>query len=81
MPKIEKKLNKRLIWLVIWSAAIGWLASTKKWQEITDKTKEKVKEGTSNFIDFIKSWIVWLKESLSKKDKNQKSDSEKLKDS
>lgn len=77
MPKFEKKLNKRLIWLVIWTTVVGGLSTTKKWQEITNKTKEKVKEWTSSFLDFIKSWMIWLKESLSKKDKNEKTNSEK----
>lgn len=69
MWNTEKKINKWLIWIVIWTAAVWWLASTKKWKEITKQSGWFFKDKVIGFIDFVKWWLEWLKESMIEKPK------------
>ena len=71
MWNTEKKINKWLIWLVIWTAAVGWLSQTQKWKEITKQSGWFLKDKAIGLIDFVKWWLEWLKESISPKDKSE----------
>lgn len=67
MWNTEKKINKRLIWLIIWSAAVWWLASTKKWQSIAKTWANKAIDSAKSFLEFVKWWVQWLQESINQK--------------
>lgn len=57
MPKFEKKMNKLLVWAILWTTIL-WVAGatmTPKWKSLLWKVK-----------DFIKWWIDELKKSTDK---------------
>lgn len=47
MPKIEKNLNKILIWAILWTTIlwVAWASMTPKWKSFLGKMKDFVKWG------------------------------------
>ncbi len=74
MWNTEKKINKWLIWLVIWTTIVWWLSTTKKWQEVSKSTASKLLDKAKGFLEFFKSWVDWLKSSIKKTSKDNISD-------
>ena len=70
MWNTEKKINKWLIWLVIWTTIVWWLSTTKKWQEVSKSTASKLLDKAKGFLEFFKSWVDWLKSSIKKTSKD-----------
>lgn len=71
MPKFEKKMNKLLVWAILWTTILGVAGAsmTPKWRSLFWKIK-----------DFVKWWMDELKKTAKKdKENEENTDSSKSK--
>lgn len=59
MPKFESKMNKWIIWLILWTWIFWWTyiaSKTEKWKEIKAKLEEEWKKVRSKLDQFFIDW-------------------------
>lgn len=59
----NKSINKRVIWLIIWTT-VAWvakMASSDQWKEKIKSRKDRALDIAQWTLDFIQWWITELK--------------------
>lgn len=61
MPKFEKKMNKLLVWAILWTTIlwVAWATMTPKWKSLLWKVKDFIKWGLEELkksTDKEKNW-------------------------